>query len=171
MPIIRITCPEHALTAKQKEQLATLLIDAVTLQEVTPLTEAARRATTVLFTEIPQQNYFMGNDPFWLVEAIAAAGFFNQTRRDAVQAAIAEAFISVLGHDGSSIEVNGIQVSPSYLLRIYPLIIEIPEGSWGLAGNSFSAIEIGRLIGSDKDPERWSELKANTARLIAARPS
>jgi hypothetical protein len=33
------------------------------------------------------------------------------------------------------------------------------------------ALEIDHLIGSDKDPERWSELKVNVAKLQASRPS
>jgi len=38
-------------------------------------------------------------------------------------------------------------------------------------GHAISAPEIGMVIGTDKDPERWSELKVNTAKLSADRPS
>jgi phenylpyruvate tautomerase PptA (4-oxalocrotonate tautomerase family) len=171
MPVIRVTCPENALTAEQKEKLAPLLIDAVMRQEVDPVTDEARMATFIAFNEIPQQNCFPGNNPFWLVEGFTAAGFFTQTRRDAAQTAITKAFISVLGDDGSSMEMSGVRISPAYLQRLYTLLIEIPEGSWGACGGPLSALEIGHLIGSDKDPTRWSELKENTAKLTAARPS
>ena len=39
MNVIRITYPANALTDKQKEKFATLLIDAVMRQEVDPVTE------------------------------------------------------------------------------------------------------------------------------------
>jgi hypothetical protein len=51
------------------------------------------------------------------------------------------------------------------------LIIEIPGGSWGWAGRQTSALELGHIIGSDKDPDRWSELKVNSAKLQASRSS
>ena len=84
---------------------------------------------------------------------------------------VAKAFVTVLGDDGSSVELGGKTVSPAYLRHIYSLLIEIPEGSWGTEGDTLSAPEIGELIGTDKDPERWSELKVNSAKLSADRPS
>jgi phenylpyruvate tautomerase PptA (4-oxalocrotonate tautomerase family) len=171
VPVIRVTCPENSLTPEQKEQLAPLLIDAVMTQEVDPVTEVARNATFIVFNEIPQRNCFLGNDPFWLVEGITAAGFFTQKRREAAHTAIGKAFISVLGDDGSSVEMNGVHIAPAYLLRIYALLVEIPEGSWGCSGTTYSALEIGHLVGTDQDPERWSELKVNSAKYEAARPS
>jgi phenylpyruvate tautomerase PptA (4-oxalocrotonate tautomerase family) len=172
MPIIRVTTPENTLTAEQKAQLAPLLVDAVMVEEVDPVTEAARNATFMVFTEIPQQDAFGANDqPFWLVEAMTAAGFFDQARRDDAQDRVAKAFVKVLGDDGSSVEMGGKTISPAFLAYLYCLIIEIPEGSWGFVGHTFSAPEIGQVIGSDKDPKRWSELKVNTAKLQASRPS
>lgn len=159
MPVIRVTYPAKALTDKQKEALAPLLIDAVMLQEVDPVTEMARNATLLVFNEIPQKDCYMSKEPFWLVEAMAAAGFYNQRRRDAAQAAVNQAFVEVLGDDGSSIILEDVRVSPKYLTRLYVLLIEIPEGSWGWAGRQTSALEIGHVIGSDKHPDRWSELK------------
>ena len=51
------------------------------------------------------------------------------------------------------------------------LLIEIPEDSWGWLGHTTSALEIGKFIGTDKDPERWAELKENTDKLKADRVS
>ncbi|MGK4580345.1 hypothetical protein [Kitasatospora sp. HPMI-4] len=34
-----------------------------------------------------------------------------------------------------------------------------------------TALEVGHLIGTDLDPERWSELKVNAFKHSAARPS
>lgn len=60
MPLIRINCPENALTAKQKAKLAPLLIDALMRQEVDPVTEAGKDGTLLIFNEISTDNCFPG---------------------------------------------------------------------------------------------------------------
>ena len=62
--------------------------------------------------------YFLGNEPFWLVEAMTAAGFFTQERRDRAQTVVARAFLKVLGDDGSSVELGGVRITPAYLLHL-----------------------------------------------------
>jgi phenylpyruvate tautomerase PptA (4-oxalocrotonate tautomerase family) len=171
MPVIRVTCSANALTDKQKAALAPRLIEAVMRQEVDPVTEFAMSATFTVFNEIPEKDCYVSKEPFWLVEGMTAAGFFTQKRRDAAHAAVTKAFLDVLGDDGSSIVLGGTRISPAYLVRLYFLLIEIPEGSWGAAGRQMSALEIGQLIGATEDPERWSKLKVNTAKHQASRPS
>jgi phenylpyruvate tautomerase PptA (4-oxalocrotonate tautomerase family) len=172
MPLIRVTSPENSFSTEQKAELAPLLVDAVMVEEVDPVTQAARDATFVVYNDVPRHDAIGANgQPFWLVESFVDAGFFNQARRDAAQANVAKAFVTVLGDDGSSVEQGGMTASPAYLARLYSLLIEIPEGSWGFLGHAISAPEIGKVIGTDKDPERWSELKVNTAKLSADRPS
>jgi phenylpyruvate tautomerase PptA (4-oxalocrotonate tautomerase family) len=145
MPVIRVTYPAKALTDRQKEALAPLLIDAVMLQEVDPITEMAREATLIVFNEIPQKDCYLSKEPCWLVEAAAAAGFFNQKRRDVAQAAVSKAFVEVLGNDGSSIVLEDVRVSPSYLSRLWVLLVEIPEGSWGGPGAKRRRPRLGTL--------------------------
>ena len=70
MNVIRVTYPANALTDRQKEKFATLLIDAAMRQEVDPATEEATSATFLVHNEIPRQNYFMSREPFWLVEGM-----------------------------------------------------------------------------------------------------
>jgi phenylpyruvate tautomerase PptA (4-oxalocrotonate tautomerase family) len=140
MPCTRATCPENALTAEQKKQLAPLLVDGVMRQEVDPVTEVARNATFLVYNEIPQQNCFMTSEPFWLVEGITAAGFFTQQRRDAAHAAIAQAFLSVLGDDGTSVEMGGVRIAPASLSRIYGLLVADSRGQLGMEpGHCFRA--------------------------------
>ena len=172
MPLIRVTSPENSFSAEQKAQLAPLLVDAVMVEEVSPVTKAARDATFIVYHDVPRHDAIGANgQPFWLVESFVDAGFFSQPRRDAAQANVAKAFVTVLGDDGSSVELGGETVSPGYLTHLYSLLIEIPEGSWGFLGHAISAPEIGKVIGSDKYPERWSELKVNTSKVQASRPS
>jgi phenylpyruvate tautomerase PptA (4-oxalocrotonate tautomerase family) len=138
MPLIRVTSPENSFTAEQKAQLAPLLVDAVMVEEVSPVTKAARDATFIVYHDVPRRDAIGANgQPFWLVESFVDAGFFNQARRDAAQANVAKAFVRVLGDDGSSVEQGGMTVSPAYLSRLYSLLIEIPEGSWGFLGTPF----------------------------------
>lgn len=79
------------------------------------MTEIGRAATGFIFNEIDVDNCFPGGVPltdnpektFWTVEAFVAASFFSQPRRDAMQTAIAKAFVEILGDDGSVLEREG----------------------------------------------------------------
>jgi len=175
MPLIRINCPEGSLTPKQKSQLAPLLIDALMRQEVDPVTEAGKEGTLCFFNEAATHNCFPGGKQaqgaWWVVELFADAGFFNQKRRDAAQLAVGKAFVTVLGDDGTSMDWGGLHVAPSYLKRLYCLMIEIPEGSWGAGGRTVSALEIAKIAGTDQNKGRFDELVENTRLLKAARVS
>ena len=128
MPYIRVSCLSGALTAPQKATLAALLVDIVMGQEIEPVTEIGRAATPVFFDEIDARNWFPGgtllvDHPekiFFIVEAVVAASFFSQVRRDAVQTAVAKAFVEILGDDGSILEREGVRISPAYLMRFIP---------------------------------------------------
>ena len=172
MPLIRVTYPENALTAEQVDKLAPLLVDAVMVEEVDPVSEEARNGTFVVFEELPPGKAIGAKgQPFWFLEAFVDAPFFTQARRDAAQLAVRKVFVEVLGDDGSSVERNGKTIAPASLARLYSLLVEIPEGSWGWLGHTTSALEIGQFIGTDKDPERWAELKDVTAKMKADRVS
>ena len=43
MPLIRVTCPENSFTAEQEAELAPLLVEAVMVEEVDPVSEACGR--------------------------------------------------------------------------------------------------------------------------------
>lgn len=179
MPYIRVSCLSGALTAPQKATLAALLVDIVMGQEIEPVTEIGRAATPVFFDEIDARNWFPGgtllvDHPekiFFIVEAVVAASFFSQVRRDAVQTAVAKAFVEILGDDGSILEREGVRISPAYLMRIHTVFIEIPEGSWGAGGRTVDTETIGKLIGATQGPERFAEAKAIGVKMRAARLS
>jgi phenylpyruvate tautomerase PptA (4-oxalocrotonate tautomerase family) len=139
MPFIRVNCPTGALNADQKAELAPLLVKALIRQEIDPVTEIGTAATGFFYNEIDASNCFPGGvalsehpeNMFWTVEAFVAASFFSQPRRDEMQTDIANAFVEVLGHDGSILDREDIRISPAYLMRLHVVVIEIPEGSWG----------------------------------------
>jgi phenylpyruvate tautomerase PptA (4-oxalocrotonate tautomerase family) len=179
MPYIRVNCLTDALRPEQKALLASRLVDIVMGQEIEPLTEIGRAATPVMFNEVSAENWFPGGVPlvehpektFFIVEAVVAASFFSQPRRDALQGLVAQAFIEVLGDDGSVLEREGVIIKPAYLMRLHTVIVEIPEGSWGAAGRTVETELIGKLIGATQGPARFAEAKAIGAKMKAARLS
>lgn len=179
MPFIRVTCAKNALTSEQKEKLSPLLVECVMGQEVDPVTDAARSMTPVFFAELIAGDYYPGGKPlerpdqaFVIVESVVAASFFNQKRRDALQSNVAKAFVEVLGDDGTHAERQGLRFSPSYLLKIHSVIVEIPEGSWGVGGYTVETDRIIKIIGGGvQRSERLAELEENVAKMVAARIS
>lgn len=179
MPYIRVNCLTDSLDSRQKATLATRLVDIVMGAEIEPLTDIGRAATPVLFNEIDLHNWFPGGVPlaesrdrtFFIVEAVVAASFFTQARRDKVQTEVAQAFVHVLGDDGSVLEREGVTISPAYLMRLHTVFVEIPEGSWGAGGRTVDTPLIGKVIGATRGPERFAEAQALGARMRAARLS
>lgn len=179
MPFIRVNCPVGALTADQKARLAPLLVKALIRQEIDPVTEIGTAATGFFFNEIEVSNCFPGGVPltehpekmFWTVEAFVAASFFSQPRRDEMQVDIANAFVDILGDDGTVLDREGIRIAPAYLMRLHVVVVEIPEGSWGAGGQTIDTDKISKLIGATQGPKRLAEARENAARLKAARVS
>lgn len=179
MPFIRVNCPVNSLTVAQKTKLAPLLVEALISQEIDPVTEIGRAATALMFNEIETRNCFPGGIPlienpetaFWMVEAFVAASFFTQARRDAMQVAVAKAFVEILGDDGSELDREGIKISPAYLMRVHTVVVEIPEGSWGAGGQTIDTERISKLIGATQGKKRLAEAIEIGARMKAARLS
>jgi phenylpyruvate tautomerase PptA (4-oxalocrotonate tautomerase family) len=179
MPYIRVNCLTGALKHAQKTKLANRLVEIVMGQEIEPLTDIGRATTPVLFNEIDEHNWFPGGvalvahpeKTFFIIEAVVAASFFSQPRRDAVQTQVAAAFVDVLGDDGTKIERDGVTISPAYLMRLHTVIIEIPEGSWGAGGRTVDTELIGKFIGATLGPERFAEARALAVKMKAARHS
>jgi hypothetical protein len=94
---------------------------------------------------------------FWTVEAFVAASYFSQPRRDDMQRDIAEAFVDVLGNDGSVLQRDDIRIAPAYLMRLHVIVVEIPEGSWGAGGETIDTAKISKLIGATEGPVRLAE--------------
>jgi len=179
MPFIRVNYPANALTADHKAKLAPLLVEALISQEIDPVTDIGRAATALMFNEIDPRNCFPGGlpliehpeKPFWIVEAVVAASFFSQARRDAMQIEVAKAFVEILGDDGSVLDREGVLISPAYLMRVHTVIVEIPEGSWGAGGQTIDTEKISKLIGATQGKERLAEAIQIAAKMKAARLS
>jgi phenylpyruvate tautomerase PptA (4-oxalocrotonate tautomerase family) len=179
MPLIRVNCPKGALTAEQKAELAPRLVHALIRQEIDPITDIGTAATGFFFNEVDVENCFPGGVPltehpekmFWTVEAFVAASYFSQERRDEMQKEIAAAFVDILGDDGTVMQREDITISPSYLMRLHVVVIEIPEGSWGAGGQTIDTDKISKLIGATQGPTRLAEALALGSKMKAARLS
>jgi phenylpyruvate tautomerase PptA (4-oxalocrotonate tautomerase family) len=165
MPQIRVSCPKGSLNPKQKAELAKRMVYALIRQEIDPVTEIGIAATGCFYNEIDVANCFNGGVPltdhperlFWTVECLVAESYFSQPRRDALQKEIAAAFVDVLGDDGTIMQREDIKISPSYLMRLHVVIVNIPDGSWGAGGRTIQTEEISKLIGATQGPERLKE--------------
>lgn len=179
MPFIRVNCPTGALTAEQKAALAPRLVHALIRQETDPVTEIGTAATGFFYNEIDVENCYPGGAAlsdhpermFWTIEAFVAASYFSQPRRDEMQRDIAAAFVDILGDDGSTLQRDDIDIRPSYLMRLHVVLVEIPEGSWGAAGQTIDTVKISKLIGATKGRERLREALELGERMKKARLS
>src|ERR1700733_9074480 len=179
MPFIRVNCPKGRVSAEQKAKLAPRLVHALIRQEIDPVTEIGTAATGFFFNEVEVENCFPGGVPlsehpektFWTVEAFVAASYFTQQRRDEMQKEIADAFVDILGDDGTVMQREDIAISPSYLMRLHVVVVEIPEGSWGAGGQTIDTEKISKLIGATQGPARLSEALELGSKMKAARVS
>jgi phenylpyruvate tautomerase PptA (4-oxalocrotonate tautomerase family) len=179
MPFIRVNCPKGALSQEQKARLAPRLVHALIRQEIEPVTEIGTAATGFFYNEVDVGNCFPGGvqlsehpeKMFWTVEAFVAASYFSQPRRDEMQSDIAKAFVDILGDDGSVMQREDIAISPSYLMRLHVVVIEIPEGSWGAGGQTIDTEKISKLIGATQGPVRLAEALELGSKMKVARLS
>jgi phenylpyruvate tautomerase PptA (4-oxalocrotonate tautomerase family) len=179
MPFIRVNYSKGALSAEQKAALAPKLVYALIRQEIDPVTESGTAKTGMFFNELDVENCFPGGVPlsehpekaFWTVEAFVAASYFSQPRRDQMQRDVAPAFVDVIGDDDTVMQAGDIRISPSYLMRLHAVFVEIPEGSWGAGGQTIDTEKIGTLIGATEGPSRFAEAVELAKKMREARLS
>jgi hypothetical protein len=95
---------------------------------------------------------------FWTVKAFVATSHFSQLRRDETERAIADLFIDAVGNYGLVLERANIRISPTCLMRLHVNVVEVPEGSWGAAGQNIDTVKISKLIRATGRPEGALEL-------------
>lgn len=162
MPLVRITCPRGALTAEQKQQLATELTTIVLEAEVDAVTEAGRMVTVVHFNEADAENWAVGGtlrsaaaDPptHFIVDLVVLEGLLEGARRSDAHRRVTEAFQQVCG--GSD---------PMLPMRVWVLVHEVREGSWGAGGMTVSALDVASFISADLSDARRAEIAARIGR-------
>lgn len=95
-----------------------------------------------------------GPPDHFIVDVIVLEGLLEGERRSAVHRRITEAFAGVFGEDGGD---------PMRSLRVWVLVHEIREGSWGAAGRTVSALDVAQFINPDLPGARRAEIAAKVA--------
>jgi phenylpyruvate tautomerase PptA (4-oxalocrotonate tautomerase family) len=160
MPVVRLSYPKGALTRAQKQQLAEELTQVVLDAEVDAITDSGRAVTVIQFLEADADDWAVGGvlrsatespPNHFLVDVIVLQGLLEGERRRDTHRRIAEAFQHACGGPGGD---------PVLALRVWVLIHEVREGSWGAAGGTVSALDVAQFINPELDAARRVEIGA-----------
>jgi phenylpyruvate tautomerase PptA (4-oxalocrotonate tautomerase family) len=164
MPVVRLSYPKGALTQDQKSRLAADLTEIVLDAEVDAVTEGGRMVTVVHFQEAAPEDWAVGGElrsnatsrpNHFLVDVVVLQGLLEGERRQATHRRIGEAFQGAFA---------GSEADPMLVLRVWVLIHEVREGSWGAAGGTVSALDVAGFINPDLDESRRREIAAAIGR-------
>ena len=159
MPVVRVTYPRGALAPAQKRQIAAALTDIVLDAEVDAITDAGKMVTVIHFLEAAPEDWAVagelrsaapGPDHF-IVDVVVLEGLLDARRRTAVHERVTAAFRASFGESAD----------PLLTFRVWVLIHDVSEGSWGAGGRTVSALDVAQFIGGgDVDPRRRAEITA-----------
>ena len=126
MPMLELTVPAGALAPGRRDALTERLAAALLRWEGAPDTETVRALTWVYVDELAPGALAVGGrpggDPRFRVEVTVPAGTFSPRRKAGLIAEVDELVRDAAG------------LAPRDGLRVWTLIHEVPEGSWGAAG-------------------------------------
>ena len=157
MPVVRVTYPRGALAPAEKQALATSLTDIVLDAEVDAVTDAGKMVTVIHFLEAAAEDWSVGGtfrssatDPpdHFIVDVVVLEGLLDAARRTAVHERVTGAFREAFGEGGD----------PLLPFRVWVLIHDVGEGSWGAGGRTVSAFDVAQFIGGDVSDGRRAEI-------------
>ncbi|WP_225100097.1 tautomerase family protein [Streptomyces sp. CoH27] len=125
MPMIRITAPAGALTEEGRESVQRVLAAVLLKWEGAPDTAFFRAQAWSYLLELPEgaQTTAEDDQPRFLVEVTVPAGALSERRRTGL---VEEATKTVLAAAG---------LGPADALRVWVLVHEQPDGTWGAGGS------------------------------------
>ena len=125
MPMIRITAPAGALTEEGRESVQRDLAAVLLKWEGAPDTAFFRAQAWSYLLELPEGARTTAEDdqPRFLVEVTVPAGALSERRRTGL---VEEATKTVLAAAG---------LGPADALRVWVLVHEQPDGTWGAGGS------------------------------------
>ena len=125
MPMIRITAPAGALTEEGRESVQRDLAAVLLKWECAPDTAFFRAQAWSYLLELPEGARTTAEDdqPRFLVEVTVPAGALSERRRTGL---VEEATKTVLAAAG---------LGPADALRVWVLVHEQPDGTWGAGGS------------------------------------
>ena len=157
MPVVRVTYPRGALTPERKRQLAGSLTDIVLDAEVDTITEAGKMVTVIHFLEAAPEDWSVagqmrsasgGGPDHFIVDVVVLEGLLDAGRKTAVHERVTGAFREAFGEGGD----------PLLPFRVWVLIHDVGEGSWGAGGRTVSAFDVAQFIGGDVSDRRRAEI-------------
>ena len=157
MPVVRVTYPRGALTPDRKRQLAASLTDIVLDAEVDTITEAGRMVTVIHFLEAAAEDWSVAGEmraaastkpDHFIVDVVVLEGLLDAQRKTAVHERVTGAFREAFGEGGD----------PLLPFRVWVLIHDVGEGSWGAGGRTVSAFDVAQFIGGDVSDRRRAEI-------------
>jgi phenylpyruvate tautomerase PptA (4-oxalocrotonate tautomerase family) len=160
MPVVRISYPRGALTPDRKRQLASSLTEIVLDAEVDAVTPPGRLVTVVHFQEVAADDWAVagelrltaaGAPDHFIVDVMVLEGLLDDARKSDVHRRVSEAFVKAFADDPNAAMVA---------LRVWVLIHDVREGSWGAAGRTVSALDVAQFINPDLHASRRAEITA-----------
>jgi phenylpyruvate tautomerase PptA (4-oxalocrotonate tautomerase family) len=160
MPIMDVRYPAGRLDKAAKATLAAKLTDVLIRMEGGANTHGGRAFASVLFTEIPEENWWVGGraeNEFvsasgkFLVHVTIPEGYMNAAHKTEVHVWVTTAIMDATGTKpddaaaGSSIQV---------------ILDEVPEGNWGAGGHTISLESIADSVGMRKDSDRFAWVRS-----------
>jgi phenylpyruvate tautomerase PptA (4-oxalocrotonate tautomerase family) len=159
MPVVRVTYPRGALTPAQKRQIAASLTDIVLDAEVDTITDAGKLVTVIHFVEAAADDWSVAGElrsaastrpDHFIVDVVVLEGLLDASRKTAVHERVTGAFREAFGEGGD----------PLLPFRVWVLVHDVGEGSWGAGGRTVSAFDVAQFIGGDVSAGRRSEIAA-----------
>jgi phenylpyruvate tautomerase PptA (4-oxalocrotonate tautomerase family) len=160
MPLVRITYPRGALGTEHKRRIAESLTEIVLDAEVDAVTEPGRMVTVIHFHEVEASDWSVGGrlrseatDPpdHFIVDVVVLEGLLEGARRSDVHRRVTDAFQKAFGADAH----------PLLPMRVWVLVHEVREGSWGAGGMTVSALDVAQFIHPALDDGRRAEIAAS----------
>jgi phenylpyruvate tautomerase PptA (4-oxalocrotonate tautomerase family) len=157
MPIMDVRYPAGGLDKAPKASLAARLTDVLIRMEGGANTRKGRAFAWVLFTEMGEDDFWVGgrtDDEYvaapgkFLVHVTIPEGYMNAFHKSEVHAWVTSAIVDEMKQDrakGDSVLV---------------VIDEVIEGNWGAGGKTISLDTIADAVGQSKDGSRFKWVRS-----------
>jgi phenylpyruvate tautomerase PptA (4-oxalocrotonate tautomerase family) len=158
MPIIDVRYPQGGLDRTAKATLAQRLTDVLIKMEGGANTRRGRAFAWVLFTEMAEDDFWVGgrkDDEFvaapgkFLVHVTIPEGYMNAPHKSEVHAWVTSAIVEATNcHDRAAGD------------SVLVVIDEVIEGNWGAGGKTISLDSIADAVGQPKDGPRFKWVRS-----------
>jgi phenylpyruvate tautomerase PptA (4-oxalocrotonate tautomerase family) len=150
MPMLDAYIPEGALEPEAEEQLLARLTDLLLENEGADPSNPVARAIAWVFLHRPEAVFVAGERaslPRYRIVASVPQGQFDDERRQAMVASVTEAVLDAEPADRDR--------DP---MRVWVFASEVPDGTWGGAGNIVRLADIaGLVMGDAEEGRRYAE--------------